>query len=119
MASAQPWFRFHRSAIHSTKLLGLEPDMRWAWVELLCMADPRDGSIPFRDCALQLRIGEPAMSERCTQLTAAGLLERRGSGYFIADWDYRQFQGNEGNNARQRKFYANRKARQTGVSSDV
>jgi hypothetical protein len=119
MASANPWFRFHRSAIHSTKLLSVSPELRWRWVELLCMADPKDGAIPVRECALQLREDYVLFLDSVETLIASGLCIRRGPGYFIADWDYRQFQGNAGNNERQRKFYANRKARQADVSTDV
>jgi hypothetical protein len=103
------WFRFHRSAIHSIKVLSLSEADRWRWVELLCFADENDGSINIKNCSLQLRVTEDVLRSSLERITAALLIERRNGTYFISQWDYRQFRGNADNAERQRRFRARKK----------
>lgn len=113
-----PWFRMYRDVIHDVKVLSLEPSLRWSWVEILCLADPTNGTISTRGCAGVLRISEQELVERMTAMVEVGLLDRRGKDFSIHNWNLRQFQDAAGAAKRQARYAARKKAN-SDVIADV
>lgn len=86
----KPWFKFHRSAVNDLKLLRLDAEMRWLWLEMLCIANDETGFIDLRDAGAQARLGEKALRRKLDELVDAKLVDAVGDAYVVHNWTFRQ-----------------------------
>jgi hypothetical protein len=86
------WFRFHADALNNPKVQRLHPQVFRAWVNILCIACERSGTIPnVPDLAFLLRADEEFTQKAINTLLTARLIEKRGDVYAPHDWDEHQY----------------------------
>lgn len=91
----RPWFRLYSELLHDPKVQTLSETMFKAYINTLCIAgmnDPR-GAIPhLADYAFLLRVSEKQAEKIRNSLKISELLEENSDGFFIHNWDERQFE---------------------------
>jgi hypothetical protein len=87
------WFRFHAAALDNPKIQKLKPDLFKAWVNMLCVAAKRGGTIPpVDDLAFLLRVDEDRAEAIVAELVERRLLEQTDDGYRPHDWSQHQYE---------------------------
>jgi hypothetical protein len=89
----QPWFRFYDDAVSDPKVQLLEGELFKTWVNLLCLANKNNGTLPnLKHIAFALRLPEGAVVTAVTCLSQAGLLDRvNATTWAPHNWRGRQY----------------------------
>jgi hypothetical protein len=87
------WFRFYNDVINDAKVQLLPKALRWAWVELLCLASKNDGFLPpIEQIAFNVRASVNDAQSDLDALILAGLIDIRADGRLTPhNWADRQF----------------------------
>lgn len=119
--AAVDWFRMQHKVAHDAKIQTLPIDLRWRWVECLCLASENDqrGTLPpVRQVAFTMRVTEAEATEVLERLVAAGLLDRsRSGGFHPHDWD--DYQMESDSSAERTRRYRERKKKAEKNGRDV
>jgi len=89
------WFRFYSQAVEDPKVQRLPVEMRWHWVEILCLASrnrKRGHLPPIDDVAYSLRISVKKAESIIKTLLERRLLVQNGTGTIAHNWDRWQFE---------------------------
>src|SRR4051812_45119299 len=74
---SRPWLRLYNDLIDNPKIYRLTPELRWAWIELLCISCRYNGRLPrISDIAFVLRKTAPEVGAHMIELHRAGLLDK-------------------------------------------
>lgn len=87
------WFRFYNSVVDDPKVQLLPKALRWAWVELLCLASKNDGTLPaIEQIAFSVRASVNDAQADVDALILAGLIDVTPEGRLTPhNWAERQF----------------------------
>lgn len=87
------WFRFYSEVIDDPKVQLLPKALRWAWVELLCLASKNDGFLPpIEQIAFSVRASINDAQADVDALILAGLMDVTPEGRITPhNWSERQF----------------------------
>ena len=97
-----PWFRLYTEILHDPKLRRVNPDTRWVWIGLLCLASdsPERGqllicdgiALTVADLASAIGVESSLVESAIITFTQLRMLEQEEDGtYRITNWDSRQF----------------------------
>jgi hypothetical protein len=87
------WLRLYSEVLDDPKIQRLPVDLRWRWIELLCLAnssEPRGYLPSVIDISFRLRLPEAKTADVLKGLIAAGLLEGPMDHLRPHSWDQRQ-----------------------------
>ena len=97
------WLRLHVAVLDNPKVQLLPIELRWRWIEVLCLSAENNGVIPsLRNAAFRLRITEAEMEQILESLQSAGLVDSE-EGFRPHDWDAWQYRDST-NALRQQMF---------------
>lgn len=87
------WFRFYNDVINDAKVQLLPKALRWAWVEMLCLASKNDGFLPpVEQIAFNVRASVNDAQSDLDALILAGLIDIMPDGRLTPhNWSERQF----------------------------
>lgn len=93
--SAVEWFRMYHDVLHDPKIQRLAVELRWRWVELLCIASKADerGVLPaLEDCAYLMRLTPQRAEQVIRTMVESGLIDASDDGKTlkIHAWESRQ-----------------------------
>lgn len=105
------WFRFYNDVINDPKVQMLPKALRWAWVELLCLASKSDGLLPpVQEIAFAARSSVNDAQADLDALILAGLIDIRPDGRLTPhNWAKRQYVS-DSSTGRVRKFRARKQS---------
>lgn len=114
------WFRFYNDVINDPKVQLLPKAVRWAWVELLCLASKNDGVLPpVAEIAFAVRSSVNDAQADVDALILAGLIDITPDGRLTPhNWSARQMPSDT-SAARTRKYRKNKEARHSDGPCDV
>jgi hypothetical protein len=89
------WFRLYHDVLNDTKVQRLPIELRWRWIELLCVAskEKKRGTLPGMDLiAYCLRVSKGRAKQIVRELCDVGLIDRSedGQGLAMHNWEERQ-----------------------------
>ncbi|MCK4788291.1 MAG: hypothetical protein KAV87_31405 [Desulfobacteraceae bacterium] len=88
---SNPWFRFHRKAVHDYTVQSLDPILFKAWVNLMCLSDD-NGRLPsVEEVSFAFHETKEAVSSAFHELEKVALLVTDGETFHIAKWDKKQY----------------------------
>lgn len=86
------WLRLYDTVLDDPKVQRLAPELFKAWVNLLCVACRKDGTIPAHDLGFMLRVDDATAERWVSELEAAGLIDQAKDGTRRPhDWAEYQF----------------------------
>lgn len=87
------WFRMYDELLDDPKAQRLEPALFKTWINLLCLASRRGGTLPpgASDIAFALRLSMESVEQAVKQLTECGLIDETANGLIPHNWDGRQY----------------------------
>lgn len=111
------WFRFYNDVINDPKVQLLPKALRWAWVELLCLASKNDGILPpIEQIAFSVRASVNDAQADVDALILAGLIDITPDGRLTPhNWSERQF-ASDTSRERTRNYRERMKKRCSDVS---
>lgn len=111
------WFRFHKSALHNSKVQSLPGETFKAWVNMLCVAVECDGFLSHvTDMLFQLRVTQEEFDRHISILKAHKLIEEKNGKLYMHDWAEHQYKS-DSSAERTRAYRARKKALQSGAVS--
>ena len=85
---ADPWFRFYVRTLNNLKVQRLPGETFKGWVNLLCLAEERDGALPsIEDIAFRTRVSRGEATELIQALKMEKLIDHDNT---MHDWDEMQ-----------------------------
>jgi hypothetical protein len=86
------WFRLYDELLDDPKVQRLSGDDFKAWINLLCLASRKEGSLPPEmDIAFALRVDAKKGSAIVARLVSAGLFDDDGGRFVPHGWNTRQY----------------------------
>jgi hypothetical protein len=107
------WFRLYNDVINDPKVQLLPKALRWAWIEMLCLASKNDGVLPpVEQIAFAVRSSVNDTQSDLDELILAGLIDIAPDGRLTPhNWSERQFVS-DNSTERSRKHRENKKKRE-------
>ena len=118
--TANAWFRLYNDVLHDPKVQLLPKALRWAWVELLCLASKNGGVLPpVEQIAFAVRASVNDAQSDVDALILAGLIDIGADGRLTPhNWGARQFIS-DNSTERSRKHRENKKKRECNVAETL
>lgn len=120
MKKERPWLRLYSELLNDPKVQNLPDSMFKAYINTLCiagMAKPRGTIPPLEDYAFLLHVGKKQAEKIRNFLKISELLEENSDGFFIHNWDERQFESDNVTIRTQR--HREKKKRSNGENGNV
>lgn len=87
------WFRMYSEVRKDPKIQTLSGNLVKMWLNLMCFACEHEGYLPSaKEIAWELRAAQPKVEGELDDLIVARLIEPRAEGYYMHNWNVRQFQ---------------------------
>lgn len=114
------WFRLYNDVINDPKVQLLPKALRWAWIEMLCLASKNDGVLPpVEQIAFSVRASVNDAQADLDALILAGLIDITPDGRLTPhNWSDRQFVS-DNSTERSRKHRENKKKRECNENATL